>query len=386
MRAIVLLCALLGLSMLVSVNGKILFHEDFSSLDKWVQSKERDDYGKVELSAGKNEPEGSSNKKGLRLTEDARFYAISTEFPTPISNENKELVFSFVVKHEQDLKCGGAYLKYLPAMDPTKFNGESKYWLMFGPDRCGSKNKVHIILHYNGVNHEWSKNFRYPEDSITHAYTLRIAPDNSYSFYLDGQERMKGTLEEDWSLLPAKEIADPSDVKPADWVDEPTIVDPNDVKPADWDNEPAMIPDTEAKRPDDWDDAEDGEWEAPMVPNPNAKGEWHPKRIPNPAYKGEWAPRMIPNPEYKEDKELYKVREPLAHVGIDVWQVESGSIFRDIIIGDDVNEVLEMVKKTVEEERKKEEAEKEKKEADAKKEEEKKEGEKKEADEDKGDL
>ena len=46
------------------------------------------------------------------------------------------------------------------------------------------------------------------------------------------------------------------------------------------------IVDEKAKKPDDWDDEEDGEWEAPMIDNPEYKGEWTVKRISNPAYQG----------------------------------------------------------------------------------------------------
>lgn len=30
-------------------------------------------------------------------------------------------------------------------------------------------------------------------------------------------------------------------------------------------------------RAEDWDDEDDGEWEAPTIPNPEYKGEWKPK-------------------------------------------------------------------------------------------------------------
>nr|5HCF_A Chain A, Calreticulin, putative,Calreticulin, putative [Trypanosoma cruzi strain CL Brener]5HCF_B Chain B, Calreticulin, putative,Calreticulin, putative [Trypanosoma cruzi strain CL Brener]5HCF_C Chain C, Calreticulin, putative,Calreticulin, putative [Trypanosoma cruzi strain CL Brener]5HCF_D Chain D, Calreticulin, putative,Calreticulin, putative [Trypanosoma cruzi strain CL Brener]5HCF_E Chain E, Calreticulin, putative,Calreticulin, putative [Trypanosoma cruzi strain CL Brener]5HCF_F Chain len=242
----------------------VYFHEEFKSMEHWTTSKHRDDFGKVEISAGKFYADAEKSK-GLRLTEDARFYALSTAFPTPINNEKKSLVVSFSVKHEQDLKCGGGYIKLLPSMDPEKFHGETKYWLMFGPDRCGSQNRVHIILHYNGENREWSKRIRFPEDKLTHVYTLHIAADNSYEFFLDGESKAKGQLEEDWSLLLPREIVDGSG---------------------------------------------------------------------------------IPNPDFVEDSELHKVPEPLTHVGIDVWQVESGSIFKDIVIGDDLKEVLDLVEKT----------------------------------------
>jgi len=34
------------------------------------------------------------------------------------------------------------------------------------------------------------------------------------------------------------------------------------------DDEPDFVPDPEASKPDDWDEEEDGEWEAPTIPNP----------------------------------------------------------------------------------------------------------------------
>lgn len=38
----------------------------------------------------------------------------------------------------------------------------------------------------------------------------------------------------------------------------------------DWDK-PEYIPDPDAKKPEDWDDDTDGEWEPPMIPNPEYK-------------------------------------------------------------------------------------------------------------------
>lgn len=40
--------------------------------------------------------------------------------------------------------------------------------------------------------------------------------------------------------------------------------------PQDWDK-PENIPDPDAKKPDDWDEEMDGEWEPPMIPNPEYK-------------------------------------------------------------------------------------------------------------------
>ena len=39
-----------------------------------------------------------------------------------------------------------------------------------------------------------------------------------------------------------------------------------------WD-QPEYIPDPDAEKPEDWDDDMDGEWEPPMIPNPEYKGQ-----------------------------------------------------------------------------------------------------------------
>merc|ERR1712203_499321 len=146
----------------------------------------------------------------------------------------------------------------------------------------------------------------------------------------------EGSLKEDWELLKPKEISDPDDKKPSDWVDDSMMDDPESTKPEDWVDEKRII-DSSAKKPDDWDDEEDGEWEAPMIDNPAFKGEWHVKRISNPAYKGFWEARKIANPEFEDDDTLYKY-DDFGFIGFDLWQVKGGTIFDNIIITDDVAE------------------------------------------------
>jgi len=88
----------------------------------------------------------------------------------------------------------------------------------------------------------------------------------------------------------------------------------------------------------------DGEWEAPLIDNPEFKGDWKPKRIANPAYKGAWVHPMIPNPEYKDDDAIYAY-DDFSWVGIDIWQVKSGTLFDSIYIGDDPAAAKEWGKK-----------------------------------------
>eukprot|EP00913_Durusdinium_trenchii_P018909 g17767.t1 len=130
-----------------------------------------------------------------------------------------------------------------------------------------------------------------------------------------------------------QEIKDPADKKPSDWVDDSMMDDPEDKKPADWVEEKRIV-DAKAKKPDDWDDEEDGEWEAPMIDNPDYKGEWTVKRISNPAYKGIWEAKKIANPEFVDDDGLYKF-DDFGFIGFDLWQVKGNTIFDNIIITDD---------------------------------------------------
>jgi hypothetical protein len=102
----------------------------------------------------------------------------------------------------------------------------------------------------------------------------------------------------------------------------------------------------QASKPEDWDDEEDGEWEAPLIDNPEYAGEWKPKMIANPDYKGEWVHPMIPNPDYKADPKLYLRAVDSSYVGFELWQVLSGTLFDDIIITDSMEEANAFAKET----------------------------------------
>merc|ERR1711874_272337 len=147
-------------------------------------------------------------------------------------------------------------------------------------------------------------------DVFTHLYTLIVNTDGTYEVLIDNESAQKGSLTDDWDFLPPKMIKDPEVSKPDDWVDAAKIDDPEDVKPEDWEK-PEHIADPDATKPEDWDDEMDGEWEPPM----------------------------IDNPEYNADdaKELGKFDE-VCKIGFDLWQVKSGTIFDNILITDDVDE------------------------------------------------
>merc|ERR1719205_393270 len=193
--------------------------------------------------------------------------------------------------------------------------------------------------------------YKQTDEGTSHLYRLTLKPDNTVVVDIDQEEIYKGSIKEDWEVLKPKEIDDPEDKKPEDWVDSSMMDDPEDKKPEDWVEE-AKVVDSAATKPDDWDDEEDGDWEAPMIDNP--------------AYKGAWVQKRIANPEFKDDDGIYKYT--LSYLGFDLWQVKGGTIFDNVIITDDTAEAdafaakwkalndVEKAKKKEEDDRKAEEA------------------------------
>ncbi|RVW88575.1 Calreticulin-3 [Vitis vinifera] len=226
------------------------------------------------------------NPLSIQTYKDAKHFAISAKIPE-FNNKNRTLVVQYSIKFEQDIECGGGYIKlHSGYVNQKKYGGDTPY-----------------------------------------------RPDATYTVLVDNREREFGSLYTDWDILPPRKIKGDSR-KPADWDDREYIDDPNDVKPVGYDSIPAEIPDPKAKEPDDWDEEEDGLWRRPKIPNPAYKGPWKRKKIKNPNYKGKWKTPWIDNPEFEDDPDLY-VLKPIKYIGIEVWQVKAGSVFDNILICDD---------------------------------------------------
>merc|ERR1712151_707564 len=304
----------LGLIAVTAVSATVFLKEDFSGdwESRWVQSEHDSGYGEFKATAGKH-----GSDVGLQTSQDAKFYSLTSSFDK-FSNEDKDLVVQYSVKFEQGIDCGGGYIKLSPStVDQKDYHGETQYNIMFGPDICGATKRTHLIFNYNDDNHLRTSDLRTESDELTHLYTLVVKPDRTYEVFIDESSIASGNLVDDFSFLPPKEIKDPEVSKPEDWVDDAQMADPDDVKPDNWDDEPEYIVDPEAEKPDDWDDEDDGEWEAPT----------------------------IENPEYEDDESIGKYAD-FGVVGIDIWQVKSGTIFDSIFIGDDLDEAKAFAKET----------------------------------------
>ncbi|KAL5700517.1 hypothetical protein ACHQM5_025950 [Ranunculus cassubicifolius] len=363
-----------------------LFYESFDEPfeGRWIVS-EKDEYQGV----WKYSKSEGHEDHGLLVSEKARKYAIVKELDDPVNFKDGTVVLQYETRLQNGLECGGAYIKYLRPQDAgwksKEFDNESPYSIMFGPDKCGSTNKVHFIFkHKNPKSGEYVEHHlkfppSVPSDKLSHVYTAILKPNNELVILLDGEEKKKANFlsAEDFepSLIPAKTIPDPEDKKPEDWDEREKIPDPDASKPEDWDDdapmeiedeeaekpegwlddEPEEVDDPAATKPEDWDDDEDGEWEAPKIDNPKCetapgcgewkkpmksnpayKGKWRAPMIDNPKYKGIWKPQEIPNPDYFElEKPDF---EPIAAIGIEIWTMQDGILFDNILISSDEKE------------------------------------------------
>ncbi|XP_074582384.1 calnexin homolog [Curcuma longa] len=361
----------------------VLFYESFDEPfdGRWIVSG-KGGYGGLWQHSKSN----GHQDYGLLVSEKAKKYAIAKELDQPINLNDGTTVLQFEVRLQNGLECGGAYLKYLrpqaPGWAPKGFDNQSPYTIMFGPDKCGSTNKVHFIFQHRNpktgkfVEHHLKYPPAVPSDKLTHVYTAILRPDNELKIFVDGEEKKSAnflsTDDFEPALIPPKTIPDPDDKKPEDWDERSKIPDPHAVKPQDWDehapmeiedetavkpdgwldDEPEEIDDPGSVKPEDWDDEEDGvweppkmdnpkcyeapgcgEWKRPMKSNPAYKGKWHAPLIDNPNYKGTWKPRDINNPEFFEsDKPNF---EPIAAIGIEIWTMQDGIIFDNILIASD---------------------------------------------------
>jgi len=108
------------------------YHSTESFESEWVYSEyPGKEFGKFVYSSGAfyNDVEAD---KGIQTSQDFRFYALSKKF-TPFSNEGKDLVIQFTVKHEQNIDCGGGYIKLFNcSLEQKELHGETPYEIMFG--------------------------------------------------------------------------------------------------------------------------------------------------------------------------------------------------------------------------------------------------------------
>lgn len=315
------------------------------------------------------------------MKSEAAFHGISKKLDTPVvHDDDHDLVLQFEVKFQYGITCGGAYLK-LVGGDLT-WNDVSPYKVLFGPDICGSQNRLLFIITKQQNGETLESKLRTPpmarENLLSNLYTLIIRKNMDLELRINGQTAKAGNLLHKAHFLEpplgeADLVPDLLAQKPDDWDERQLIFDPDASKPEDWDSTfglqaipdpskkkpelwndeevPEFIPVPGARRPELWDDDEDGiwepptirnpdclhgcgRWEQPMIVNPNYQGEWVPQVIANPNYQGQWERPQIPNPSFDPDADLHV--GAISGLVFDLWSMQIGILFDNIYLGNSV--------------------------------------------------
>lgn len=358
------------------MNG-VLFGENFQSgLARWTHAQG----SSGRFQTGQGAKPTFPGDQALIIPQKARMYILSAPIEGLEEPSKGDLVIQYELKLEEGMTCGGAYVKLPTDGFPggEKFDSTVKYSVMFGPDKCGATSKVHVIFQSKLGEHHLTTppDLANTFDKKTHLYTLVVKEDGTVTVSIDGEVKRTAKLSADFEppFQPAKEIDDEKDSKPADWVDVKQISDPDAVHPPkeEWDDdapkeipdmdqempegwkedEPLQVRDPKAVKPEEWDEEEDGNWDAPMIPNPNCeetgcgtwirptktnpdyKGKWKAPMIDNPAYIGEWGPRKVPNPDYFELEKEFLL--PIRAVGFELWTMDQGVLFDNLWVGKNV--------------------------------------------------
>lgn len=178
---------------------------------------------------------------GLLVSEKANKYAIVKELDDILNLNDRKFILQFDVRLQNGLECGGAYLKYLQPQEAgwklEEFDNDSPYSVMFGPDKCGSNDKVHFIFRHKNpktakyVEHRLKNPPSMISDKFSHVYTAILRPNNELRILIDGKETKKANFLSPKDFEPAlisnKTIPDPNDKKPQDWDEREKIPDPN---------------------------------------------------------------------------------------------------------------------------------------------------------------
>lgn len=74
---------------------------------------------------------GLQNLVGIQTSSDAKHFAISAKIPE-FSNKDRTLVLQYSVRFEQDIECGGGYIKLLSGfVNQKKFGGDTPYRYLY---------------------------------------------------------------------------------------------------------------------------------------------------------------------------------------------------------------------------------------------------------------
>ncbi|XP_060040723.1 calreticulin-3 isoform X2 [Erinaceus europaeus] len=185
-----------------------------------------------------------------------------------------------------------------------------------GPDICGfDLKKVHVILHFQNQYHHNKKPIRCKVDAFTHLYTLVLRPDLTYAVKIDGQVVEAGSVEYDWQLTSLRSAR-----RAAARAREQAGAGH---QAQDWEKQ---FLDTSTSTAGEWSPGLDG---AALLQKPPYQDGLRPEGISGDVWLQEERP-----PSSWAEFDLTEF-EDIGAIGLDLWQVRSGTIFDNFLITDD---------------------------------------------------
>ncbi|KAJ3436639.1 calreticulin-3 [Anaeramoeba flamelloides] len=306
-------CAFVFFLLLSFALSNVYFQETFDQdwKERWTIPNE--DLGEWQYTTGPYYGSPELNH-GIQTTSDKKHYLISSKFQKPLKTTlNKTLVIQYSYRNVQKLKCGGTYFKLFDTnFSPENFSAEDQYLIMFGPDECGvNGTPLHIILNYRGNYYKWRKNANFKIGERTKIYTLVFNPNNTYQVYIDMEMIDSGEIFHDFGVYTTKTISK--------------------IFSNERDSEIYFTENTEHENNSESESESETETESETESEGNSKEE-----IEILFEEAE----QIDNPKYVSPNELH-VFENLDYLGIDIFQVESGTIFDSFLICDNFTYAME---------------------------------------------
>ncbi|KAL0974380.1 hypothetical protein UPYG_G00219680 [Umbra pygmaea] len=194
------------------------FAENFDSapLDRrWVLSREvkQTDTGALKYDGQwkLEEPEAilQPGNRVLVMKSSGKHHAIAAYLNRPFTFQHKHtlLCLQYEVRFGKGVECSGAYVKLLTQTDRlrlSQFSEDTPYSVMFGPDKCGTNHRLHLIVRVTNPSDGRYQEMHaaqptddlrpYFTDRQPHLYTLNLYADSKYEIFIDKSLVSQGHL------------------------------------------------------------------------------------------------------------------------------------------------------------------------------------------------
>ncbi|KAH7831436.1 putative Calreticulin family [Monocercomonoides exilis] len=184
------------------IYSKVYFMETFDNVSigtKWIISQQSNYTGNWSIENRTNDVI-DVNTEGLVLKTESSMDAISAK--TNFSFNSDIFIIQYEIKVQRHpFICGGAFIKvFNEEYEQKALSTDTRYSVMFGPDRCGKKDKIQFVLQIkNKEDGKWRKHIFTGDipgiwDDMSHVYRLTIVRSDYFVISIDGKAKINETF------------------------------------------------------------------------------------------------------------------------------------------------------------------------------------------------